>query len=810
MIKNNFKIAWRTLLKQRMYSVIKIGGFALSIAACLLIALYIKDELSYDKDWAYADRIYRVIGEYNENGKIESGNDWPAPMAKALREDFPEVEKSGRLMDAPLFYGAGSNQLRPVEVRQNTYEQGFSYADQDMLDMLQVKMVYGDRARALSEPNTMVISKSKADKYFPGQNPVGRTMILNNDAGTPYKIGGVMKDFPTTSHIHYDFLLTMTGHQLWDNEQTTWMASNYPTYVLLKPGTNPAHFQEKLKLILSKYMLPALKEYNLKEAESLVKNAKILIQPITDVHLYSASIDDRLDKGDIKFVWLFGAIAVFILVIACINFINLSTARSANRAKEVGLRKVVGSNRTALVKQFLTESLVFSVLSFVMGFVIAGLLLPYFNTLTGKSLTTPWTAWWLLPVMIGAAIIIGVIAGLYPSFYLSSFKPISVLKGQLSRGSKNAFLRNGLVIFQFTTSIFLIIGTLVIYNQTQFLLNRKVGFDKDQVMLIQGTNTLGDKTQAFKTELLKSSGIKSVTVGDYLPISMTKRDGNTFWKEGKINEDLGVFGQKWQVDYDYLETMGMRINQGRYFSKEMASDSAAVVINKSMVEKLGLKSPLGQRIENGWQKFTVIGVVEDFNFETMKQKVTPLCMVLGLYNSTIVSVKLSGKDTKKVISDVANVWKSFSPDQPFRYTFLDESFANMYKDVQRTGSIFTSFAVLAIIIACLGLFALSAFMAEQRTKEIGIRKVLGASVNGIVTMLSKDFLKLIIIAMLIASPIAWWAMIKWLQDFEYRIPVAWGFFAVAGIAALLIALFTISFQAIKAAVANPVQSLRTE
>jgi putative ABC transport system permease protein len=384
------------------------------------------------------------------------------------------------------------------------------------------------------------------------------------------------------------------------------------------------------------------------------------------------------------------------------------------------------------------------------------------------------------------------------------------LKGQISRGSKNAFLRNGLVIFQFTTSIVLIIGTLVIYNQTQFLLNRKVGFDKDQVMLIQGTNTLGDKTQAFKTELLKSSGIKSVTIGDYLPISMTKRDGNTFWKEGKIKEDLGVFGQKWQVDYDYLETMGIRINQGRYFSKEMASDSAAVVINKSMVEKLGLKNPLGQRIENGWQKFTVIGVVEDFNFETMKQKVAPLCMVLGLYNSTIVSVKLSGKDTKKVISDVANVWKSFSPDQPFRYTFLDESFANMYKDVQRTGSIFTSFAVLAIIIACLGLFALSAFMAEQRTKEIGIRKVLGASVNGIVTMLSKDFLKLIIIAMLIASPIAWWAMIKWLQDFEYRIPVAWGFFAVAGIAALLIALFTISFQAIKAAVANPVKSLRTE
>ena len=810
MIKNFFKIAWRSLVKQRMYSVIKIGGFALSIAACLLIALYIKDELSYDKNWVHADRIYRVTGEYNNQGKIETGNDWPAPMAKALREDFPEVEKAGRFMDAPLFYGAGNNQIRPVELKQNTYEQGFSYADQDMLDILQVPMVYGDRTHALSEPNTMVISKSKADKYYPNQNPVGKTMILNNDAAKPYRIGGVMKDFPTTSHLHYDFFLTMTGHELWDNEQTTWMASNYPTYVLLKPGTDPIQFQSKLKLIMTKYMLPVFKQHNLKEAESIVNNAKILIQPITDVHLYSANIDDRLEKGDIKFVWLFGAVAVFILVIACINFINLSTARSANRAKEVGLRKVVGSDRTTLVKQFLTESLLFSVLSFILGFLIAGLLLPYFNELSGKSLSTPWTAWWLLPVMLVAAVIIGLVAGLYPSFYLSAFKPISVLKGELSRGSKNAVLRNGLVIFQFTTSIILIIGTLVIYNQTHYLLNRKVGFDKDQVLLVQGTNTLGDKTEAFKNELLKSSNIKSVSVGDYLPISATKRDGNTFWKEGKVNEDLGVFGQKWQVDYDYIETMGMRIAQGRYFSKEMASDSAAVVINKSMAEKLGLTHPLGERVENGWQKFTVIGVMEDFNFESMKQKVSPLCLVLGDYNSTIVSVKISGADTKNVIGQVASVWKSFSPDQPFRYTFLDESFANMYADVQRTGRIFTSFAVLAIIIACLGLFALSAFMAEQRTKEIGIRKVLGASVSGIATMLSKDFLKLIIIAMVIASPIAWWAMIKWLQDFEYRIPVGWGFFAVAGIAALFIALCTISFQAIKAAVANPIKSLRTE
>ena len=378
-----------------------------------------------------------------------------------------------------------------------------------------------------------------------------------------------------------------------------------------------------------------------------------LTQPITDVHLYSSNIDDGLDKGDIRFVWLFGAIAVFILVIACINFINLSTAKSANRAKEVGLRKVVGSHRISLVKQFLTESLLFSVLSFILGLLIAILLLPYFNTLAAKSLAIPWTAWWLLPLMIVAAIIIGVIAGLYPSFYLSSFKPIDVLKGQVSRGSKNSILRNGLVIFQFTTSIILIIGTLVIYNQTQYMLNKKIGFDKDQVLLIQGTNTLENKIEAFKNELLKSSEIKSVSIGDYLPISGTKRDGNTFYKEGKTKEDIGVCSQKWQVDYDYLKTMGMHIIEGRYFSKDMASDSAAIVINKTMAEKLGLKNPLGQRIENGWQKFTVIGVMEDFNFESMRQDVTPLCLVLQNYNSTIVSVKINGADTKNAISYVS-------------------------------------------------------------------------------------------------------------------------------------------------------------
>ena len=793
-----------------MYSAIKIGGFALSIAACLLIGLYIRDELRYDKNWTYADRIYRITGEYNNNGKMETGADWPAPMAKALKEDFPEVERSGRLMPHPLFYCAGSNQVRRTDVTQNNYEEGFTYADQDMLDILQVPMVYGDRKRALSEPNTMVISKRKADKYFPNQNPVGKTMILNNDNNRVYKIGGVVEDFPSTSHIRYDFLLTLTGYQLWDNEQTTWGASNYYTYVLLKPGTDATQFQNKLKLIISKYYVPMMKQGGDVQADDFAKKARLLAQPIGDIHLYSYDIDDSLEKGDIRFVWLFGAIAVFILVIACINFINLSTAKSANRAKEVGLRKVVGSHRLGLVNQFLTESVLFSVLSFLLGLLIAVLLLPYFNTLSAKSLVIPWTAWWLLPLMIGSAIIVGVMAGLYPSFYLSAFKPINVLKGQLSRGSRNSILRNGLVIFQFTTSIILIIGTLVIYKQTHFMLNKKVGFDKDQVLLIEGTNTLDNKIETFKNDLLKSSDIKSASIGDYLPISGSKRDGNTFYKEGKMKEDIGVSAQKWQVDYDYLKTLGMHIIEGRYFSKDMASDSEAIVINRTMAEKLGLKNPLGQRLENGWQKFTVIGVMEDFNFESMRQEVSPLSLVLSKYNSTIVSLKISGADTKQVISYASNVWKGFSPNQAFRYTFLDESFANMYANVQRTGNIFTSFAALAIIIACLGLFALSAFMAEQRNKEIGIRKVLGASVTGITAMLSKDFIRLVIVSIVIASPIAYWAMTKWLQDFAYRISISWWMVAVAGLSAIIIALLTISFQSIKAALMNPVKALRTE
>lgn len=796
-----------------MYSVIKIGGFALSIAACLLIALYINNELSYDTSYPDANRIFRITMQYNNDGKMQTSADWPRPLANALMQDYPEVEIAGRLMPHEEFSGAGSNEIRRTDKTEDVYENKFTYADQGMLNILQVPMVYGDRAHALSEPNTMVISKSIADKYFPGENPIGETMILNDDQNTIYKVSGVMQNFPKTSHIQYNFWLTLTDHNLWNTEkQAQWDASNYYTYVLLKPGADAGKFQEKLGQIITKYYVPMMKREGDIRGDQLATKVKLFAQPIKDVHLYSSNIDDGLEKGDIRFVWLFGAIAVFILIIACINFINLSTAKSANRAKEVGLRKVVGSSQKGLVKQFLTESVLFSVISFLLGIIIAISLLHYFNILSAKTLTIPWASWWLLPMLIAASVVVGVLAGLYPSFYLSAFKPISVLKGQLSRGSKNAVLRNGLIVFQFATSIILIISTLIIYKQTHYILNTDVGFDKDQVMLIQGTNTLNSKTTMpdFKNELLKISQVKDVSVSDYLPIRGTKRDGNTFNNEGKEKEEIGVVAQKWYVDYDYIKTLGMQVVQGRNFSREMASDSTGVIINQIMAQKLGLKDPIGKLITNGWEHFRVIGVLKDFNYETMRQTVDPLCLILGNNSSSIVAIKINPQNAKSTIASIAAVWKKFAPNQPIRYTFMDESFAKMYADVERMGSIFTSFSVLAIIIACLGLFALSAFMAEQRNKEIGIRKVLGASVTGLTIMLSVDFVKLVLIAFVIASPIAWWAMNKWLQDYSYRVNISWWMFVLAGILVIAIALFTISFQSIKAAIANPSKSLRSE
>jgi len=813
MLQNYIKIAFRQLKNQKMYSAIKIGGFALSIAACILITLYIRDELSYDRHYANGDRLFRVVGAYNNEGDIQKGTSFPSPMAKALMTDFPQVEEAGRLMPNSLFYGAGSNEIKREDQVQNTYEEGFTYADQGLMDILKIPLIYGNPAHLLDDPNTMVITQRKADKYFPHQNPIGKIFYLNNDKAHPYKVTGVIGDFASTSHLHYDFFLSMKGAVFFPGEDAFWGANNHDTYVLLRPGVDPKAFKAKMApAIIHKYMVPAMQAYGNKDAESIAKNMDLELQPVGDIYLKSYEIHDSLPvHGDIRFVWMFGGIACFILFIACINFINLSTAKSAGRAKEVGLRKVVGSYRSSLIQQFLAESMIYSLLSFVLALVLAWMLLPYFNRLSSKSLTLPTEEWWFLPSLLISAGLVGLAAGLYPAFYLSDFKPIQVLKGQVARGARNSTLRSVLVIFQFTTSIILIIGTFAIYRQMQFIMNKNVGFDKDQVLLIQGTNTMGDDdVRAFKNELLKLSQVKSVSIGDYLPVGGSKRNGNSFYKDGKAQEEKPYFAQFWIADYDYIETMGMHLLEGRNFSKDMASDTAATIINQTFAKKLGLGDhPVGQIIMHYGQKLRVIGVLKDFNFESFRDDIDGVSLFLGL-SPSVVSVKMKTADVGNILPQVTALWKKMAPDQPLRYTFMDDSFKNMYADVQKQASIFTSFATLAIIIACLGLFALSAFMAEQRSKEVSIRKVLGASVTELTSLLSRDFVKLVLIALVIASPIAWWGMNKWLQNFIFRIEIHWWFFAIAGLLVIVIALATISFQAIKAAMVNPIKNLRSE
>ncbi len=807
MFKNYFKIAYRSMSRQKMYTGIKIGGFAIGLATCLIIALFVRHELSYDKFYANGSRIFRLYNHYDapDGGKWTS---FPAPIGGIIRDEYPEVEKVGRLIPYKWFNG-GSNLIRREDEVENTYEEGFAYADPEMLDILEIKMVYGSREHALDKPNSIIFSRSMADKYFPNQDPVGKTIVFNDDTKRPYMVGGVYEDFPASSHIHFTFLITLTGEEFWEGEQTSWCCWNYNPYVRLRADADPAAFEQKLQSIIKTAYAEYLKKSASPDFENQMKYHKIRIQPVSDIYLGSNDIGDAIAHGDTRYTLLFAGIAIFILLLACVNFINLSTARSANRAKEVGLRKVVGSIRKDLVRQFLTESIMYSLISFVIAVALVWITLPNFSQLAGKSLTMPWNEWWLYPILIGSSLFIGVLAGLYPSFYLSAFKPIDVLKGSVARGAKNSRLRSGMVVFQFTTSIVLIIGTFVIYRQMDFIMHTKIGFEKEQVVLIQGANTLGDHRETLKEELKRLSTVENVTSSNYLPVWGTNRDQNGFTKEGRGKIDSGIGAQMWTISDDYIKTLGMKIIAGRDFVPRLASDSASVIVNQAFVKELGLQEPvIGQRIEN-WRVWTIVGVVEDFAFESLREKIYPLVMRVG-NGGQVMAVKVNSPDMQKTISDIQSAWNKVMPNQPFRYTFMDDSYANMYADVRRMGTLFAGFAGLAIFVACLGLFALSSFMAEQRKKEVSIRLVLGASVSNIFRLLTESFVLLVAISFLIAAPLGWYMMSKWLEDYNYKTDITWDVFVFAGTAAILIALMTVSYQSIKVALSNPASNLRSE
>jgi putative ABC transport system permease protein len=808
MIKNYIKVALRNLWKNKGYSAINILGLAVGLATCLLILLYVWDELSFDKFNAKAERIYRIQSDIKFGGselKLSVSSD---PMGATLKSDYPQVEQYTR-----IFASEGSMLLKKGEGFIN--ESKVAYADSTFFDVFSMPLVQGNPKNALNDPNTCVVSEAGAIKYFGTVNAIGK-MIERNDKQI-FKVTAVMKDIPQNSHFRYDVILSMDNVKY---QFGNYLSHNFHTYILLKDKNDAAKFEKIFKDVTNKYILPQAKAYmninSMDEFEKAGNRLHYYLMPLTDIHLKSTGFPELAPNGNAQNIYIFSAVAFFILLIACINFMNLSTARSANRAKEVGIRKVLGTEKNTLITQFLTESTLVALIGLLIALMITILVLPYFNDLANKQLTSrslfqPA----FLPFLILIPIVVGLIAGSYPAFYLSSFQPITVLKGKLSGGFKKSNFRSALVVIQFAATIFLIFATIVVYNQLDFIQTRKLGFSKDQVLVIDNAYVMGDRAEAFREEVLKQPGVLTGTLSSFLPVENSSRSDNTYSKVAVMDPQSGLNMQTWSIDYDYLKTLGMELQSGRNFSKEFGTDSNAVIINETTAKLLGYpEDAVGKNIyytPDGAnpQPLQIIGVVKNFHFESLRQNVGPLCFRLEKSIGS-VSFKVNTKDIKSLVSRVESQWKSMAPDMPFSYRFLDDSFDQMYRSEQRMGKLALAFSILAILVACMGLFGLATYAAEQRTKEIGIRKVLGASVNGIVEMLSIDFIRLVAVAALISFPIAWWAMHTWLMNFAFRVNIHWWVFAVSAVVALIIALGTISFQAVKAAMMNPVKSLRTE
>ena len=824
MLRNNIIIAFRNIRKHRFYSAINVLGLSTGIAACLIIVLYIIDELQYDRHNSYADRIYRVEADINFGGNQFQMAYRSAPEAHTLVEDYPEVESAVR------FRASGTYLVRPADAKENLKARHVIWTDSTFFDIFSVDVIEGNAKKALTEPASFAISKSLAEKYFPGESALGKSLILDNVYTG--RVTAVYNDFPSTSHFHFDILVGMVGS--WpickEAASTSFLGENFLTYLLLKPGADPKALEKKLPGFLEQHVGPEIatafgeKDFSIEKFEASGNKYQLSLRPLTDIHLHSDIRGELEPNSNIVYIYLFSTIAVFILGIACINFMNLSTARSSNRAREVGIRKVMGSLRYQLIRQFMTESTIITLMSIIAAVGFAYVLLPLFNDLSLKELQIPFDQAWFYLTLGGAAFVIAIFSGLYPSFFLSAFKPVNVLKGQLASGMKGSYVRSSLVVFQFVITIFLIISAITVNQQLNFIQNKNLGFEKDQVIVIHDAYGLRpNNVEAFKKEVLQSNLIESGSISGHLPVENedSYRSHGAVWKEGTTatTENMISFHQ-WGVDYDYIKTFGMKMKHGRAFSEEFPSDRSGVILNETAARILELgENPIGQRIQtfedNGrldpstTVTWTVVGITEDFHFSSMKNSIEPLGMFLYMSDGN-VSFRFKAENTEEVINTIERSWKKLAVGQPFLYSFLDEDFERMYASEQRLGKIFLVFATLAILIACIGLFALTAFAAEQRTKEIGIRKVLGASVSSIVFLLSKEFGRLIIIAFALAVPIAWFAITWWLESYSYKVEIGIFIYAIAGVIALLIAWLTMSYQSFKAASSDPVKSLKND
>ncbi|MRG46246.1 FtsX-like permease family protein [Chitinophaga sp. SYP-B3965] len=807
MIRNYFKLAFRNLWRNKVFTAINISGLAMGIAICLVIILFIKNEWSYDRYNEKAGRIVRVVFKGTVQGQAMKEANVMPPTAQTLLKDYPEVEAATRLRttgNATFSHGEKSFK-----------EEGLAFADANFFSVFTLPFVKGDPSTALLEPNTIVISEAIAQKYFGQEDPMGKLLEVKSQNAI-LKVTGVMKAIPVNSHFHFDIFTSMVS--LPDQSSDSWMTSGYFTYLLLKPGIAWQQLDAKLPQVVEKYMGPQLHQsmgFTLAEFRKKGNDIGLYLQPLTDIHLRSnlMPMTEMEPPGDIRYVYIFGAVALFMLLIACINFMNLSTAGASKRAREVGIRKVLGSAKTDLIRQFLLESILLTGFAMLLGLVLVYLALPVFNHLTGKDLSLGLTTNpWLIPGLMLFGLFVGVLAGSYPAFMLSSFNPVKVLKGRFTGGRATMGLRSGLVVFQFSISIILIMGTLVVYKQLMYIQNKKLGYEKDQVIVLPETSQLGPNENAFRERLLQDPRVVNISTSGYLPAGPTYN--NNFFVYAK-EEAAQIKTLRYDVDYNYIPTMSMQVIAGRNFSKTFGTDSSAVILNETAVKALGWdnSNALGQTItkSNKEDKVTyhVIGIVKDFHFKSLHEQISPLVMVLANYSGTMI-VKAKTKDISGLLADMYKEWASFKAAAPLNYSFLDERFKATYEAEQKIALILGISAGLTIFVACLGLFGLATFTAEQRTKEIGVRKVLGATVTSIVALLSRDFLKLVLIANVLALPVAWWVMNRWLQDFAYRINISWWVFVVATFSAVLIALVAVGFHSIKAALTNPVKSLRGE
>jgi putative ABC transport system permease protein len=807
MIRNFLVVAYRNLRRNKAFSAINIVGLAIGIATCLLILLFVGHELSYDRFNDKADRIVRVTFQARMQGGLINEAFVMPPVGPTLKKDFPEVLEATRIRTFGM--------PRLSNGKEVFREGAFAFVDSNFFRVFTIPLVEGDASTALIQPNSVVITKAVARKYFGMGDALGKTIVFKEDNLAPMKVTGVIDEIPENSHFHFGLLAAMAG--LPEAKDPTWMDGSFHTYLLLTKGYDYRKLEAQLPREVDKYITPQFQKglgISLGDYRKAGNSINLLLQPLTDIHLYSNLGGEMEPGGDIRYVYIFSVVAVFMLLIACINFMNLSTASASKRAREVGIRKVLGSMKGQLVGQFLSESLLLTAFSLGLALLLVYAALPLFNELTGQSLSIHWGSMpWLVPALIGFGLFTGVLAGSYPAFFLSSFNPINVLKGRLTGGKGGTILRSGLVVFQFIISISLIVGTVVVYRQLSFIRHERLGYDRDQVVVVQEAWWLGKNLEAYRRGLLDDPRVASVSLSGFLPAGETY--GSTYMVNPDGNATQLVKTVCYQVDDSYIPTLGMQLAAGRNFSKTFGTDSTSVIVNETAVRTFSWgQNSLGRIIahkeDDGTRKvYQVIGVVKDFHFRSFHELITPVVMELGGDASNMI-VRTRTKDYAGLLAEMKRKWTAAGAEAPFTYSFLDARFNDMIKAEETIGRILGIFAGLTIFVACLGLFGLATFTAEQRTKEIGIRKVLGADTSAIVALLSRDFLRLVGLAFLIAAPVAWLAMNRWLQDFAYRVSISWWIFAIAAGLTLAITLLTISLRAVQAALANPVDSLRTE